>query len=499
MDEERIINGEQAFGAVPTAAEIEDCFNAPKVRPDTKKYVDEAFEIVSDAEKKIGSRLPGSEGEKKFHEYMAEKLRKIGVRPVTEEFAVSPRASIGGLPYAGWVGIILSVLVYFALANEALWIGMGIVGFCALFWLITCVFLYRRWFDRFFKQRISRNTYGELLPEDGEYDYTIFLSGHTDTSWNWRHSEFGYRWKDNPIKGAIWVYAKVGFGAVVTIGMWLLCIFMAVVYTVVLFDKGTDVDATANLLAGLLGQPAAEAIPHNWAYNLINSDGFNVFLHVLRYIPIVTAIGGAFIAQWNDADGDIASKGAMDNATGIALSYEVLRYFKENPEQMPKRCRIVDLNCGSEEAGLRGSMAFAMEHRHDDMLKNAWNINIDSIADKDYFEVVIKDDWQFTRFDKDLEKMFKDTFAELGIESKTGGCIHNPVGGCDSTPMTKAGVKSVTFAAQNPMLTFYYHTFRDKSSRFEPETVGTGLDVCLNVIDKIAAFQEDNGFNGVNH
>ena len=54
----------------------------------------------------------------------------------------------------------------------------------------------------------------------------------------------------------------------------------------------------------------------------------------------------------------------------------------------------------------------------------------------------------------DLEKMFKDTFNELGIESKTNGCIHNPVGDCDSTPMTRGGIKSVTFAAQNPMLTW---------------------------------------------
>ena len=78
--------------------------------------------------------------------------------------------------------------------------------------------------------------------------------------------------------------------------------------------------------------------------------------------------------------------------------------------------------------------------------------NLDSVADKDYFEVVIKDDWQFCRFDKDLEAMFKDTFSELGIQSKSNGCIHNPVGGCDSTPMTKAGMKSVTFAAQDPTL-----------------------------------------------
>jgi Iap family predicted aminopeptidase len=95
--------------------------------------------------------------------------------------------------------------------------------------------------------------------------------------------------------------------------------------------------------------------------------------------------------------------------------------------------------------------------------------------------------------------MFKDTFKELQIESKTGGCIHNPVGGCDSTPFTKAGVKSVTFAAQNPMLTYYYHTFRDTPDSFSPETVGLGFEVVLGVIDKIAKFQEEHGYNGVNN
>ena len=163
---------------------------------------------------------------------------------------------------------------------------------------------------------------------------------------------------------------------------------------------------------------------------------------------------------------------------------------------MPKRCRIIDLNVGSEEAGLKGSSAFGREHKGEDILKNAWNINIDSVADKDYFEVVIKDDWQFCRFDTDLEKMFKDTFQEMGIESKSGGCIHNPVGGADSTPMTRAGIKSVTFAAQNPTLTYYYHTWRDTADRFDAETVGTGFDVILSVIEKIEKFQEEKGYRG---
>ncbi len=441
------------------------------MKEENRRYAQEAFDIVTHAAKKIGSRLPGSEGEKKYADYMGDKLREIGIEPKQEEFAVSPRASIGGIPYAGWAGVILSLLVYFALSIHTLWYGMALSGIVVLVWLVAGVFLYKTWFDMFFKQAISQNTYGELLPPGGEYDYTIILSGHTDTSWTWRHSEHAYKYKDKPVLGIISTYGKVGFGAI--------CVFyeIAVSIAMAIINLGIDTGAA-------------------WAYRLIESASFGRFTLAMYFIPIITAIGSMFVVMWADPNEKNASRGAMDNATGCALSYAVIKYFKEHPEKMPERCRIVDLNCGSEEAGLRGSMAFAAEHKDDDLSKNAWNINIDSVADKEYFEVVIQDDWQFTRFDTDMEKMFKDTFAELGIESKTNGCIHNPVGGCDSTPMTKAGIKSVTFAAQNPVLTYYYHTWRDMPERFEMETVGDGFDVVLGVIDKIAAFQKANGYNG---
>lgn len=441
------------------------------MKEENRKYAETAYSIVQDAARKIGSRLPGSDGERKFAAYMGDKLREIGIEPVKEEFAVTPRSSIGGIPYAGWFGLVMSALVYVALGIQSVWFGMALAGVAVVLWLILSVFLYKPWFDMFFHQEISQNTYGELVPEDGKYDYTIILSGHTDTSWTWRHSEHGYKYRDKPILGILATYGKVGFGAI--------CVFFLI---------GVSI-AMSVILSGCYTNAV-------WALETYYSASCQSFLFAMHFLPIVTAIGSCFVIMWNDPNPQNASRGAMDNATGCALSYAVIKYFKENPDKMPKNCRIIDCNCGSEEAGLRGSMAFAAEHKNDEMLKNAWNINIDSVADEGYFEVVIKDDWQFTRFDTDLEKMFKDTFQELGIESKTGGCIHNPVGGCDSTPMTKAGVKSVTFAAQDPVLTYYYHTWRDMPERFSMETVGDGFDVLLGVIDKIAAFQETNGYNG---
>mgnify|MGYP000136227392 FL=1 len=441
------------------------------MKEENRRYAEEAFEIVEHAAKKIGSRLPGSDGEKEYAAYMGDKLRSIGIEPVREEFAVSPRASIGGIPYAGYLGLIMSALVYLALHLSAVWYGMALASVVCWVWLILSVFLYKTWFDMFFKQEISQNTYGELLPPDGKYDYTIILSGHTDTSWCWRHSAHASKFKKTkPAMGLVATFAKVGFGVICFLFLTAVSIAMTVISSGVYFGEV-------------------------WALKTANSASFANFLFAMHFLPVVTAIGCMFVVMWADPNPRNASRGAMDNATGCALSF-VTKSFHDHPEKMPKNCRIIDFNCGSEEAGLRGSIAFTREHKGEPILENTWNINIDSVADKDFFEVVIKDDWQFCRFDTDLEKMFKDTFNELGIVSKTTGCIHNPVGGCDSTPMTKAGMKSVTFAAQDPTLTYYYHTWHDMPERFELETVGDGFDVILGVIDKIDKFQQANGFNG---
>lgn len=442
------------------------------MKEENRRYAEEAFEIVEHAAKKIGSRLPGSDGEKEYAAYMGDKLRSIGIEPVREEFAVSPRASIGGIPYAGYLGLIMSALVYVALHLSAVWYGMALASVVCWVWLILSVFLYKTWFDMFFKQEISQNTYGELLPPDGKYDYTIILSGHTDTSWCWRHSAHASKFKKTkPAMGLVATFAKVGFGVICFLFLTAVSIAMTVISSGVYFGEV-------------------------WALKTANSASFANFLFAMHFLPVVTAIGCMFVVMWADPNPRNASRGAMDNATGCALSFAVTKYFHDHPEKMPKNCRIIDFNCGSEEAGLRGSIAFTREHKGEPILENTWNINIDSVADKDFFEVVIKDDWQFCRFDTDLEKMFKDTFNELGIVSKTNGCIHNPVGGCDSTPMTKAGMKSVTFAAQDPTLTYYYHTWHDMPEHFELETVGDGFDVILGVIDKIDKFQQANGFNG---
>lgn len=433
------------------------------MREELRKYADEAYELVKHTANEIGPRVPGTDGEKKLHEHMSCKLKELGLKPVTEKFIFAPHSSIGGLPYAGWGGIIIVLLNMLAVIVR----GLGFYGTLALhvltvsftlvlwIWVIFGVFKYKTWLDWCFRQEVSHNTYAELMPQDGEYDYTIYLSGHTDTSWTLKHSAINS--KLNPA----FIYVKIGIGAVCVAVASLLSIATFVSYIV--YFCGINYETSIDL---------------SLAYQALS---------VLSYVSACASpalmIGSFLLTLYRERNPRAASPGAMDNATGIAIAFETVKYFAENPDKMPKRCRIIDLNIGAEEAGLRGSIAFTRTHRKDGMLDNAYHINVDSIADKDFFEVIRGDAWLCRHFDEDMKNMSLDAMREAGIEKP--GNISNPVGGCDSTPFMKAGVKSITIAAQNPIMSNYYHTLYDVPERFDADVVGLGLDVVLRVIDKI--------------
>lgn len=434
------------------------------MRDELKKYGDEAYEMVKYAANEIGPRLPGSDNEKKYHEYMSDKLKEIGLNPVTESFVFAPHASIGGLPYAGWAGIIGCILTIIAtmLAHISVYAGLATHFVCTVYmafvwvWLIVSVFKYNTCFDWCFKHKVSHNTYAELLPEDGKYDYTIFLSGHTDTSWTLKLSV-----SQNKL-GFVGVVLRLGIGAIAVVVVTILSV-------------------VALILIMILQYGSADSMGFEAFMNTVKA--YDILSQIILYSSPVVIVCAFLLTMYNEKTEAIASPGAMDNATGVSIAYQVVKYYKENPDKMPKNCRIVDCNVGAEESGLRGSIAFTRKHKDDGMLDNAYQINIDSIADHEHFEVIHGDSWLCPCFDKDLERMFKESMREAGIDKP--GDIANPVGGCDSTPFQKAGVKSITFAAQNPVMSDYYHTYRDVPERFSPETVGLGLDVVLRVISKI--------------
>ena len=392
---------------------------------------------------KHGPRLPGSAEEKAAQADIAKIMEEAtGVKPTVEKFRLAPRASIGAIPYLGYAGFVALALYYIHP------IPAFIVSLCTLLFAVVQVFTYKGWFDKLFKQEESCNVYS-VIDGKGEIDHTIVFSGHADSSWLWQMAA------KNP-KTMI-IRTVLGVVGVVAVIIGSLLRFIFGMWSVV--------------------KPDTMEMP------------FYLFLLIT---PLLFIYGLYSLCIYLSHDKKKASPGAMDNLTGVGASILMGKYFKENPDKLPDNCRVIIASLGSEEAGLKGSEAFMKAHAGDkNLLINPYFFNIDSLRDYEHFNAVKGDSWLMSKFDDDMKNMLVKAFENAGVKPNI---IVNPVGGCDSTPICRAGYKTITFAAQKPDVTDYYHTYRDTCDGLNINTLEKSVDIILDVTEQIHEHHKKNGY-----
>lgn len=403
------------------------------------------FDFCKDIIDKHGPRLPGSEEERAAQQDIAAIMEDAtGVKPTVEKFKLAPRASIGAIPYLGYAGFIALVLYYIHP------IPAFIVSFCTLIFAIVQVFMYKGWFDKLCKQEESCNVYS-VMDGKGEIDHTIVFSGHADSSWLWQMAA------KNPKTMILrTVYGVVGVVSIIIGSLLRLCL-------------------VPRLSMSYVGD--------------LNMTALDIALYV---IPLIFIPGIYSLCIYLSHDKKKASPGAMDNLTGVGASIFMGKYFKENPDKLPDNCRVIIASLGSEEAGLKGSEAFMKAHAGDkDLLINPYFFNIDSLRDYDHFNAVKGDAWLMTKFDDDMKNMLVKAFENAGVKPNI---IVNPVGGCDSTPICRSGYKTITFAAQKPDVTDYYHTYRDTCDGLDMNTLEKSVDIIIDVTEQIHEHHKKNGY-----
>ncbi len=405
-------------------------------------YIESASNVmnfIKKVETEIGPRLPASPEERKACDLIrAEYEKNIGLKTVNEPFKVAPMASIGALPYIGLATLIAFVLFYiYPLAG-------AILAACALFYAGVMCIVYTSMFDFLWPKKESSNFYTVQEPKSGKADYTVILSAHYDSSWEWTMQ----------YKNPKTFIPKVVWGVV-----------------------GTVIVMACGIILTVIGknQPVWKSI----------SEGIGgVWQWISLLLPIAGLPGLYYLTQFLSHDKSVSSPGAMDNLTGIGINMEVARYYNEHPDELPDNCRLMCAGLGCEEAGLKGSFAFVKKHKKEEFFKNLYVVNLDSISDYDYFEVVTGDPLQFASYDKEMIDLAYESLKEAGVIRKTGKIV-NPIGGNDATPFHKAGVKAITLAAQNPIPTNYYHTRNDRTDRLSEEVFAEGLDVTHRIVRKI--------------
>lgn len=380
---------------------------------------------------RCGPRLPGSEEERRAAGLIADEFRAVAGNVTVEEFTLSPIACVGAIPLFG-LGLMAAGLLFFwqPLAAFVLALALHVLA-------IIQIVLYKGWFDFLFPKAVSRNVYSVIDPPGGEKNVkaTLVVSGHIDSAWHCPAFAGNNHLARYKLKGGV-------------ISGFLLMLLSAA--------RALDADGL-----GLL--------PWSLAWTM-------------AVVPFLF-IGFYFLFRYLVYDRRVASPGAMDNLSGIAVAMNLAGEIRAAGRRAPKNLRVVLAAFGSEETGLRGARAFVRRHRDGLLAGEVRVLNIDGVADRDDFICMEGELWQLVRYDKPYLDMVEGVMKDMGLR------YHRwvmDVGGTDAAEFHKAGMrKAVTLCAQNRTPGTNYHTKYDTLDRLDPEAMRLMNEVCRRVVANI--------------
>lgn len=409
---------------------------------DLKRIIDKkekaAQYIIDDITKVIktcGKRDPGSEGEKKSCEYMADVLKKdCGCENVKiESYPVHPRAFYGWIYFTCSFVLIAMVCFFFAPV-------IGIPLILAGFTLTILEFgIYKKAIDRLFKEKTSHNVTA-IKKCTGETKRRIIFNGHPDATWEW------------PVNYALGGVGFEGHAIIVTVSAlyFLVLSIIAVIKNGLSF--GMPDMASPLTKAGLIG---------------------------LIFVPFV--IGLFFMVNYKRV-----VDGANDNLTGCYMGIAVLKALKDEGIEL-ENTEIGVILTGSEEIGLRGAKAWVEAHSDDFKDVPTFIYSFDTINDPKYLMANYRDLNATVKSDAEVCDLFVEAAEAVGIHCSKG--MIPPLGGAvDAAAFTQGGFRAAGITGLNHKLERYYHTRLDTYTNMNKQGIADCFAATVKTLEMF-----DNG------
>lgn len=383
--------------------------------------------------KSFGKRDPGSEGEKRACEYMAEVLKKdCGCdRADVESFEENPGSFYGWLFFTITFILAAVVLLYFAPIASLILIGLGLAIALLEFGF------YRKAVDIFFPKKTGHNVTA-IKKCTGETKRRIIFNGHPDAAWEW------------PVNYAL---GGVGFEAHALIGCagTVYYLILAIIQLAKYGMTGADISTPLGK-AGLVG---------------------------LIFVPFI--FGLYFMVNYRRV-----VDGANDNLSGCYMGIALLKALKDEGIEFENTELGVVLT-GSEEAGLRGAKAWCKAHKDEFNDVPTFIFAYDTIHDPKHLMVNYRDLNGTVKADKDVSDLFMEAAEELGVQCKKG--MVPPLGGStDNAAFAQAGMRSTGITGLNHKLESYYHTRRDSYDNMNIDGLADCFAATVKALEKF-----DNG------
>ena len=395
-----------------------------------KYMIDEITHII----KTCGKRDPGSEGEKKSCEYMAEVLKKdCGCEDVKlESYEVAPRAFYGWIYFTMTFVIAAMALFFVAPIISALLI---IAGFA----IVLIQFgVYKKLLDPLFKKKTSHNVTA-IKKCTGETKRRIIFNGHPDATWEW------------PVNYALGGVGFEGHAIIAVVGA-LFYLVLSIVYmikTKTIFGVA-DFDNTL-VKAALWG---------------------------LLFLPFM--IGLYFMVNYRRV-----VDGANDNLTGCYVGIAVLKALKDEGIEL-ENTEIGVVLTGSEEIGLRGSKAWVEAHKGEFQDVPTFFYAYDTINDPKYLMANYRDLNGTVKSDKDCADLFYEAAQAVGVPCKKG--MIPPLGGAvDAAAFSQGGFRAAGVTGLNHKLERYYHTRLDSYDNMNAQGIANCFAASVKMLEMFDA------------
>lgn len=394
-------------------------------------------------------RAPGTHSERKAQKFLKSQLENWADEVEMEDFNLHPHAFMGWIPPAGIIGII-SVICYWltfkgVVTNPALAIVATIITWFALSCLVIEFLMYREYIDFLFPKKISRNVMARRKPK-GEVKRRIVFCGHTDAANEWTYSLHGGLKSLAPVMGG-----SIG-------GLIGVCIF--------------------NII-WLIYHLASDA-----AY----TSKFWLVMGIIELILVPFFIAILFFINWT-----VIVDGANDNLTADFISMAVLKEMAENNKRY-ENTEVCCLLTGSEEAGLRGAVAYAK--RHQDELKEIETVVVamDTMREIEQLQIYTQGCTGTQKNSNAVGELVYEAGVNCGIEMKETDIYPGAV---DAEGFSRYGIEAVGFCGVNHDPKTYYHTRLDTPDNMSEECINLSLDICLEAAELydrkggIDAFREE--------
>lgn len=385
--------------------------------------------------KTFEKRDPGSRGEEQACEYMADYLKnECGCeRADIEEFKEHPGAFFGWL-YFTLTFALLGIALFFVFPLASI-----ILIAAGFFILITEFGLYKQFVDKAFPEKTGHNVTAIKKPK-GEVKRRIIFNGHPDAAWEWP-----VNYKLGGI--AFDIHELLGMGG---------ALYYLILSIISVIQNGAGIKAidtsTPLFIAGLAG---------------------------LIFVPFIIGL----YWMWNEKR---VVDGANDNLSGCYMGIAILKALKDEGIEL-ENTEIGVVLTGSEEAGLRGSMAWCEQHKGEFDDVPTFIFSYDTIHDPKQLMVNYRDLNGTVKTDEEVSDLFMEAAQELDIFCKKG--MVPPLGGAtDSATFAKAGFRATGITGLNHKIEDYYHTRRDTYDNMDEE----GLACCFAASVK-ALEMFDNG------